>query len=123
MVEENNEAMSGLGFEVAQFGSTTYALKAAPAGLRDGEALPAVKEMLAELAQSDQSRAGSERIDTMLSTIACHSVVRAGDVLSDDEARALLRDLDGVDFGAHNPHGRPVLLRIGIGEIARRFGR
>ena len=30
---------------------------------------------------------------------------------------------DDVDFRAHCPHGRPVLLRISVAEIARRFGR
>jgi DNA mismatch repair protein MutL len=50
-------------------------------------------------------------------------VVRAGDALAPDEVVALLGQMDGVDFRAHCPHGRPVLLRIGTGEIARRFGR
>jgi DNA mismatch repair protein MutL len=59
----------------------------------------------------------------MFATLACHSVVRAGDVLSLDEARALLEAMDRVDFRAHCPHGRPVLLRISLAEIARRFGR
>jgi DNA mismatch repair ATPase MutL len=31
--------------------------------------------------------------------------------------------MDVVDYRAHCPHGRPVLLRIGVPEIARRFGR
>jgi DNA mismatch repair ATPase MutL len=52
-----------------------------------------------------------------------HSVVRAGDVLSPREAEALLAQMDGVDFRAHCPHGRPVLLRIGVAEIGRRLGR
>ncbi len=39
------------------------------------------------------------------------------------EATALLEAMDGVDFRAHCPHGRPVLLRISVAEIARRFGR
>ena len=59
----------------------------------------------------------------MLATIACHSVVRAGDVLSRTEALALLGQLDAVDLRSHCPHGRPVLLRLPLGEIERRFGR
>jgi DNA mismatch repair protein MutL len=55
--------------------------------------------------------------------MACHSVVRAGDVLSEREVRALFSSMDGVDYRAHCPHGRPVLLRISVAEIARRFGR
>ena len=36
---------------------------------------------------------------------------------------SLFASLDAIDFRAHCPHGRPVLLRIRVDEIARRFGR
>jgi len=85
--------------------------------------VPTLLELLAELAETEGSRAATDRVDLMLATVACHSVVRAGDTLSMAEAEALLHAMDGVDFRAHCPHGRPVLLRIGINEIARRFGR
>jgi DNA mismatch repair protein MutL len=50
-------------------------------------------------------------------------VVRAGDVLGRQEAVALLSQLDAVDLRSHCPHGRPVLLRMSLSEIERRFGR
>jgi hypothetical protein len=31
--------------------------------------------------------------------------------------------MDDADFSTHGPHGRTVLLRLPLGEIARRFGR
>jgi hypothetical protein len=31
--------------------------------------------------------------------------------------------MDGADFTGKGPHGRPVLLRVPLSEIARRFGR
>jgi DNA mismatch repair protein MutL len=37
--------------------------------------------------------------------------------------RALLESMDGIDYRAHCPHGRPVLLRMSVAEIERRFGR
>jgi DNA mismatch repair protein MutL len=55
--------------------------------------------------------------------MACHSVVRAGDVLGRTEAVALLGQLDEVDLRSHCPHGRPVMLRMPLAEIERRFGR
>jgi len=64
-----------------------------------------------------------ERFENILATMACHSVVRAGDVLARPQALALLADLDRVDLRTHCPHGRPVLLRLPLAEIERRFGR
>jgi DNA mismatch repair protein MutL len=39
------------------------------------------------------------------------------------EAEALLKKLDGTEHASVGPHGRPVLLRLPLAEIARRFGR
>ncbi|MCG8424242.1 MAG: DNA mismatch repair endonuclease MutL [Proteobacteria bacterium] len=112
-----------MGFELEPFGGTTFALKTMPAGLDQGDAPDVLIELLSELAEQGGSRALEERLDLALATIACHSVVRAGDRLSVQEVYSLFHTLDEVEFKAHCPHGRPVLLRISIGEIARRFGR
>ncbi len=121
-VTEAAELLAATGFEVEPFGVATVAIKAIPAGLRHDPA-SVLRELLDELADHGGSRAVDDRLDHVLATIACHSVVRAGDVLAPREAEALLASMDGVDFRAHCPHGRPVLLRIGVPEIARRFGR
>ena len=122
LVADGADLLAAVGFDVEPFGPTTIAVKAVPAGLRH-EPTAVLRELLDDLADRGGSRAVDERLDHVLATIACHSVVRAGDVLGPDQARALLDQMDGVDFRAHCPHGRPVLLRISIAEIARRFGR
>jgi DNA mismatch repair protein MutL len=120
---EHRAALEAVGFDVEPFGGDRFALRASPVDLREDEVVPTLCELLAELAETDGSRAAEGRVELMLATVACHSVVRAGDTLSVAEAEALLHAMDAVDFRAHCPHGRPVLLRIGIAEIARRFGR
>ena len=122
LVGEHTAVLAQVGFDVEPFGGSAVAVKAVPAGLRH-DATAVLRELLGELAERGGSRAVTERLDHVLATVACHSVVRAGDVLAGDEVTALLAQMDGVDFRAHCPHGRPVLLRIGTSEIARRFGR
>ena len=122
LATDSHDLLAAVGFDVEPFGPTTIAVKAVPAGLRH-DPTAVLRELLDDLADRGGSRAVDERLDHVLATIACHSVVRAGDVLGPDQARALLDQMDGVDFRAHCPHGRPVLLRIGVPEIARRFGR
>ena len=117
------DLLAAAGFEVEPFGGNTVAIKAVPAGLRHAEPAAVLRELLADLSELGGSRAVDAHLDHVLATVACHSVVRAGDLLAPGEAEALLAQMDGVDFRAHCPHGRPVLLRMGIGEIARRFGR
>jgi DNA mismatch repair protein MutL len=122
VVADAADVLASVGYEVEPFGGTTVAIKAVPAALRHDPAA-VLRELLAELSDRDGSRAVEQHLDQVLATVACHSVVRAGDVLSPREAEALLASMDGVDFRAHCPHGRPVLLRLAISEIGRRLGR
>jgi DNA mismatch repair protein MutL len=121
---ETDDVLSGLGFEFTRQGPAAILLRAMPEPLKDADPKPLIRELLSDLVDGTPLREGElDRVDHMLATIACHSVVRAGDVLSRTEALALLGQLDAVDLRSHCPHGRPVLLRLPLGEIERRFGR
>jgi DNA mismatch repair protein MutL len=121
---ETDDVLGALGFEVARHGPAAILLRAVPEPLKDADPKPLIRELLTDLADGTPLREGElDRVDHLLATIACHSVVRAGDVLGRPEALALLGQLDAVDLRSHCPHGRPVLLRLPLGEIERRFGR
>jgi len=47
----------------------------------------------------------------------------ANQSLTREEIRALLRELDQVDFKAHCPHGRPVMQRMALADIEKMFRR
>ncbi len=125
--DAHGDQLATMGFELDDFGDNagrqSYALKAVPAGLRTQQPEELVLTLLTELARTGSERAIDDKIESMLATVACHSVVRAGDTLSGREVESLLHAMDEVDFRGLAPHGRPVLLRIGVDEIARRFGR
>lgn len=115
------DVLAQVGYEVEGFGKTTLAVKAVPGGIRHGDPAQLLRAMLQRWAD-DGAPDEAERLDRVLAEIACHSVVRAGDRLSTNEAEALLRAMDGADFTS-SVHGRPVLLRLPLADIARRFGR
>ncbi|MFN0251472.1 MAG: DNA mismatch repair endonuclease MutL [Kofleriaceae bacterium] len=116
------QALSRVGFEVEPFGANALALRAVPAGIRHGDPTQLLRKLLTEWG-AEGAPSEEERVDRMLAELACHSVVRAGDRLSQNEAESLLRELDTVEQAAVGPHGRPILLRLPLAEIARRFGR
>jgi DNA mismatch repair protein MutL len=68
------------------------------------------------------SKTGKHR-EERLATIACHSVIRANRKLEIDEMRALLRELDQIEFATQCPHGRPVLLEFSQDELEHLFKR
>jgi DNA mismatch repair protein MutL len=126
----DGDLMQALGFELdaggarpGSAGKTTLLVKAVPELLKDAGPGPLLRDVLGQLADGGPATSAAEHIDHALATMACHSVVRAGDVLGRPQVVALLNQLDSVDLRSHCPHGRPVLLRLPMSEIERRFGR
>ncbi len=111
------------GLVVEPFGPRTAVVKAVPPGLDGKKAEVIARDALAELASTGGSAALDDRVDRVCARLACHAAVRAGDAVSADSVRALLRDLDAIDLGAHCPHGRPVVRTVRYEELARWFDR
>jgi DNA mismatch repair protein MutL len=113
-----------LGFELEPFGPRTFALKAVPQLLAGRDHFDQLLHDLAsDLGELGVSRRIEDALDSFLLLISCHGMVRARQKLTPVEMTALLNDLDGIDFNAHCPHGRPVYSRLSDVEIARLFRR
>ncbi len=123
LVEEQRDALLAAGLDVARIGERTAAVHGVPALVRRAPPERLLRDVLVELERQGE-RAFGDAIDMALATMACHGAIRAGDPLSLDECRALLRSMDAVeDFGGHCPHGRPVVYSVAFGELERRLGR
>jgi DNA mismatch repair protein MutL len=49
--------------------------------------------------------------------------VKAGQVLTNDEQRALLIDLETCSSPRTCPHGRPTMIHLSVDMLERQFGR
>lgn len=123
MFEQRLSMVNHLGFTVEPFGPNTFAIKAAPALLPACDHREAVREMIVELAEIGQSAELRQDLEERLMTIACHSVIRANRKLEKEEIRALLGELDQIDFATQCPHGRPVLVEFTQEQLERMFKR
>jgi len=122
-VAEQLAQLARFGFELEAFGGNAFVLKAVPQLLSEAEAEQLLRDVSAELVTLGASSRIEEHFDHLLMTMACHGAVRANQALGLSQMRALLADLDRVDFGGHCPHGRPVLHRFALGEIEKLFKR
>jgi DNA mismatch repair protein MutL len=121
LVEERSEELLSLGMDLSPVGPTTVAVRAVPSLLLRADPRRLARDLVAEM--SRQGNDFSRAVDLVLATMACHGSVRGGDVLADEEARALLLSLDNVSFAGHCPHGRPVVWSVRWNELERKVGR
>jgi DNA mismatch repair protein MutL len=117
------EALGQLGFEIEDFGPQTLLLRAVPDLLKKVDPKPLLLDVISGLVSGEHGNDPQSSFDKVFATMACHGALRAGDVISREQALALLVQLDAVDLRSHCPHGRPVLLRMPVTEIEQRLGR
>jgi len=118
--EESVGFLNQLGFDVEPFGGETYLVRAVPAMLAKGDIGQAIVEIVDELSEAGTAGAGEERA---LISLVCHSAVRAGQTLSVEEMRDLIRQLEGTTMPRTCPHGRPTMIHLSAAQLAREFGR
>ncbi len=117
-----SEVLARVGLEVEPFGGNTFAIKQVPDALQGADLTRLVEDVTDDLMEGGGGEALDGVLEHVLATMACHTSVRAGQVLSPYEMRELLRSLDDVDFSVC-AHGRPVCIRVSAGELERRFHR
>lgn len=123
LIEQHAAELVLAGLECNRLGTHTVAIAAVPVLLSRASPTRLLRDLLSELTRTGE-RAFQDAIDMALATMACHSAIRAGDVLSHDEVVALLKQLDQVDdFQRHCPHGRPILCTLPFAELEQRLGR
>lgn len=112
-----------MGFDLEPFGPTALLLKGAPAvfGAEGGERL--LREMIDSMGEDGFGPRGAAAFEDLLKQLACHGSVRVGRALKEPEIAALLSELDRTEFRTNCPHGRPVHIQWGRGQIERMFRR
>lgn len=109
------QELNGLGFTIEPFGDRTFLVRSVPAVLSDRDWMAMLKEII--------SNSSASRLENLNITLACHSAIRAGQILSDSEMRELVRQLEQTSLPNSCPHGRPTMIQLTIQKLEREFGR
>ncbi len=112
-----------LGLRIEEFGNNSFLIRSVPALLKNVDSTILVKDVISEIAGDGKEESISEKIDLVIATMACHSSITAKFELSFEEMRALLEELDRMEFPHSCPHGRPVAQELSYYEIERMFKR
>jgi DNA mismatch repair protein MutL len=114
------EALAEQGFSLEPFGGRTYLLRGAPSLLAGQDAGRALSEFLDTLAREDGFADPRERV---AASLACHAAIRAGQTLSQEEMRELVKQLEETQTPHTCPHGRPTMIHLRAEDLAKEFKR
>jgi DNA mismatch repair protein MutL len=131
-VEVSNEAsaslaeqlplLANLGFEVEPFGPNTFKVRAIPALLLGSDPKTALRALIEDF-EEDETPLQNEQEAKIIARVCKRVAVKAGQTLSPDEQRALLKDLEACQSPRTCPHGRPTMIHLSIDLLERQFGR
>jgi DNA mismatch repair protein MutL len=122
-VLEHRAALAELGFMVEDFGGNTVLVTGYPVLLQKHAPQAVLRGVIDYLVTQERSPSREQLLSNLLSVMACHAAVRAGDRLSVEEITALVSRSDLAGNAHHCPHGRPTMFRLHRQELDRRFRR
>jgi DNA mismatch repair protein MutL len=115
-------ALNHFGFEVEPFGPNAFQVRAMPALFGKADPASALRALVEDF-EEDEAPLQNELEKKIAGRVCKRLAVKAGQVLTPDEQRALLTDLENCDSPRTCPHGRPTMIHLSVDMLERQFGR
>lgn len=123
ILEEYQSLFKELGFKLENLGLETVAIRQIPSLLSDVDISQFIHDVLSDLSEYENTERFSEKINELLSSMACHSAIRANRSMTLPEMNQLLRDMEKTERSSQCNHGRPTWKQLTLTEIDRFFLR
>ncbi|WP_425101606.1 DNA mismatch repair endonuclease MutL [Tropicibacter sp. S64] len=118
-----SDDLTRMGLTIEPFGGGAVAVRETPAILGEINARALIEDILDELSDEGQSQLVQEKIEAILSRVACHGSIRSGRRMRGEEMDALLREMEATPHSGQCNHGRPTYVELKLSDIERLFGR
>jgi len=121
---ENKKVLNDLGFEF-DLKTNSLLLKSVPEIITSKNPKNYFNEILSSLDEFNKVTDKEEvsLLNSVISTIACHSSIRAGQKLDDFQIKTIINDLLKCKQPYSCPHGRPIIWIIKKDELEKNFKR
>ncbi len=116
----SKEFLAEFGFTIEPFGNRSYVIRAIPALMARANIIEIISVLLDNLASKESPNPWEEKI---AQSLACHGAIRAGQQLSNEEMRELIKQLEQTKQPRACPHGRPTMIHLSSHQLEKEFGR
>ena len=110
------------GFQVEAFGPNTFLVRAIPSLIVGSDPAVALRALVEDF-EEDETPLQAEIEAKTIARVCKRAAVKAGQVLSAEEQRALVAGLEGCQSPRTCPHGRPTMIHLSADLLERQFGR
>lgn len=120
--KEKTEVLKKLGFDISEFGPNTYQIRAIPAlliGINPSDVIRVVVEDF----EDDEKPLGNMVEAIVAARICKRAAVKGGQILSKEEQKALVENLEKCKTPRTCPHGRPTMIHLSVDLLEKQFGR
>jgi DNA mismatch repair protein MutL len=115
--------LENIGIETMKLSGRTVAIKTAPAGLTAGDVLAVVQELLAVVERERRGFTIERMRDKIAAELACKAAIKVNMPLTFEKMQWLIDELMKTHNPMTCPHGRPIMMRMGLRDIERGFKR
>lgn len=115
--------LAELGFETDAFGGHTFIVRSVPTMFEQVDVPAFISDLLDDLAHEGKAREGERLRERILTRLACHAAIKAGQRLQPEEMQQLIEDLLAARLSFTCPHGRPTMILLTRDQLDRQFKR
>ncbi len=120
IMRASKEFLADFGFTIDPFGNRSYLIRAIPSLLAGASVVEMMGALLESLAAKRDPNLQEERI---AQSLACQGAIRAGQQLSNEEMKELIKQLEHTKQPRTCPHGRPTMIHLSSHRLEKEFGR
>ena len=122
ILEQQLEALLNLGFEIEPFGPNAFVIRSVPIIVERTDPRLAI-EAVVNAFEEDETPLMAEVEARVAARVCKRMAVKAGQILSEEEQRNLLLNLESSQSPRTCPHGRPTMIHLSVNLLERQFGR
>jgi len=122
ILEQQLEVLLSLGFEIEPFGPNAFVIRSVPIVVDRTDPRLAI-EAVVNAFEEDETPLMAEVEARVAARVCKRMAVKAGQILSEEEQRNLLLNLESSQSPRTCPHGRPTMIHLSVNLLERQFDR
>lgn len=116
--------LTTLGFDIRPFGGSTYQVQATPPYFRPDDTPELITELTQARAEGRSDNSVETKLEDLAARVACKvKSVKAGQLMTAEAMKALVKSLLNCRSPFTCPHGRPTMVRLSVQQLAAQFDR